>query len=215
MLFRSLPHQGGGASYEMRVRVREGVDGAESYAHTWLLHEAEGRAGDPPGAPPLRFEPIGIDVPLPAREGAYDIVMEVTERGGLRWTRPLATRVVQVVAVVMSEVPQDPSKRIQNATARLAVAEVRTMSLRRSRRVRMASSSSAGKAVTSPSARGPCRFLVTRAERMGPSVTETSRTMLPSSSCSTTTATTLTCLTDQPLASTPACSPGSSAAREP
>ena len=75
-----LPHQGGGASYEMRVRVREGVDGAESYAHTWLLHEAEGRAGDPPGAPPLRFEPIGIDVPLPAREGAYDIVMEVTER---------------------------------------------------------------------------------------------------------------------------------------
>lgn len=94
-----LPHQGGGASYELRVRVRDGAEGAESYAHTWLLHEAAPRHGDAPGASPLRFDPIGVDVPLPAREGAYDIVMEVTERGGLRWTRPLATRVVQVVAV--------------------------------------------------------------------------------------------------------------------
>jgi len=97
------PHDGGGASFELRVRVREGVDGAETYSRTWLLHEAPRDAES--GAVPQRFEPISIDVPLPAREGAWDIAMQITERGGLRWARPLASRVVQVVAVAASAAP--------------------------------------------------------------------------------------------------------------
>lgn len=101
-----LPHQGGGGAHELRIRVRDGAEGDDSYAHTWILHEAGPRPGDRVDAPPRRFEPISVDVPLPAREGAWDIVMEVTERGGLRWTRPLATRVVQVVTV--SESPTVP-----------------------------------------------------------------------------------------------------------
>lgn len=93
---------GGSATYELRVRVREGTDGPDTYSHTWLLHEAALRAGDRADAPPQRFEPISIEVPLPAREGAWDVSMEVFERGGLRWARPLATRVVQVAAVSAS-----------------------------------------------------------------------------------------------------------------
>lgn len=93
------PHDGGGATFELRVRVREGVDGAESYSRTWLLRESPRGADEGVGPAPQRFDPISIDVPLPAREGAWDIAMQVTERGGLRWARPLATRVVQVAAV--------------------------------------------------------------------------------------------------------------------
>lgn len=100
--------EGGNATHELRVRVREGVDGAETYSHTWLLRESGPRAGDRADAPPQRFEPISIDVPLPAREGAWDIAMEVNERGGLRWARPLATRVVQVVAVSASPPSPQP-----------------------------------------------------------------------------------------------------------
>ena len=99
---------GGAATYELRVRVREGADGPDTYSHTWLLHEAKARPGDRPDAPPQRFEPISIEVPLPAREAAWDVSMEVFERGGLRWARPLASRVVQVASVSASPPRQQP-----------------------------------------------------------------------------------------------------------
>ena len=93
------PRDGSGASHEIRVRVREGGDGADTYVHSWLLREAGPRTGERPDMAPQRFEPIAVDVPLPPREGAFDIALEVSERGGLRWARPLVSRVVQVVAV--------------------------------------------------------------------------------------------------------------------
>ncbi len=102
------PRDGGNATYELRVRVREGADGSDTYSHTWLLHEARARPGDRADAPPQRFEPISIEVPMPAREGAWDVAMEVFERGGLRWARPLASRVVQVAAVSASPQRQQP-----------------------------------------------------------------------------------------------------------
>lgn len=102
------PHDGGGASFELRVRVREGVDGTDTYSRTWLLRPSPPAAEPSAGPTPQRFDPISIDVPLPAREGAWDIAMQVTERGGLRWARPLATRVVQVVAV--SATPPAPGE---------------------------------------------------------------------------------------------------------
>ncbi len=51
------------------------------------------------GPIPMRFAPVSFDVVLPAVEGAYDIGLEAVERSSLRWTRPLATRTVQIVAV--------------------------------------------------------------------------------------------------------------------
>lgn len=97
------PRAGAGATAELRVRVRDSVDGGETHARSWLLHETTStRGAEGPSGPPQRFEPVVVDVPLPPREGAYDVVLEITERGGLRWARPLASRSVQLVAVTAS-----------------------------------------------------------------------------------------------------------------
>jgi len=97
------PRAPGTATVELRVKVRDTADGTETFARTFLLNEF----APAPGAgaveeTPRRFGAIGVEVPLPAREGAFDVAMEVTERGGLRWARPLAARTVQVVAVTAS-----------------------------------------------------------------------------------------------------------------
>jgi hypothetical protein len=46
------------------------------------------------------------DDALPADEGAFDVGLELVERGGLRWSRAAATRTVQVVAI--ADAPFDP-----------------------------------------------------------------------------------------------------------
>ena len=97
------PRAAAGATAELRVRVRDSADGSETHSRSWLLHELAPIAGEEcPSGPPQRFEPIAVDVPLPPREGAYDVMLEITERGGLRWARPLASRMVQLVAVTAS-----------------------------------------------------------------------------------------------------------------
>jgi len=96
--------QGSGTSVELRARLLGSADGAVHGSQTTLLHEAPvaddavvGRA----------FEPVAIDFVLPAREAAYDVVLEVVERSGIRWSRPIASRTVQCVAV--STVAQPPT----------------------------------------------------------------------------------------------------------
>ena len=59
------------------------------------------------GTQPVRFAPVTFDVVLPSTEGAYEIDLEAMERGSLRWTRPLASRTVQLIAVAdtVTDVP--------------------------------------------------------------------------------------------------------------
>ncbi len=49
-----------------------------------------------------RFAEVPVEVPLPTREGAYDLELDVLERGSLRWSRAVASRTVQFVAVAAS-----------------------------------------------------------------------------------------------------------------
>ncbi len=49
-----------------------------------------------------RFAEVPVEVPLPTREGAYDLELDVLERGSLRWSRAVASRTVQFVTVAAS-----------------------------------------------------------------------------------------------------------------
>jgi len=51
------------------------------------------------GRVPTPFQGIDFELSLPATEGVYEVILEAVERGGLRWTRPLATRTIQVAAI--------------------------------------------------------------------------------------------------------------------
>jgi hypothetical protein len=51
------------------------------------------------GRVPTEFAGVDFELSLPEAEGVYEITLEAVERGGLRWTRPLATRTLQVVAL--------------------------------------------------------------------------------------------------------------------
>ncbi len=59
------------------------------------------------GPQPIRYQAVTFDVMLPSADGAYEIVLEAMERSSLRWTRPLASRTVQIVAIAdtMADVP--------------------------------------------------------------------------------------------------------------
>ena len=92
-----LPKRSSGtASVELRMRLRQAAEPEPLVVQSLLLAEAVVAAAEPRLQ---AYERVHFDVPLPAREGAYDIEFEAVERGGLRWSRPLATRTVQVVAI--------------------------------------------------------------------------------------------------------------------
>jgi len=99
-----LPKRSAGtAAIELRMRLKPGSDGEPLATQSVMLAEAAPSGGDAPAEKRLQeYERVHFDVPLPAREGGYDIELEAVERGGLRWSRPLATRVIQVVAVADS-----------------------------------------------------------------------------------------------------------------
>jgi hypothetical protein len=92
-----LPRRSQGAgAVELRMRLRAAAESEPLVVQSLLLAEAAATAAE------LRlqeYQRVQFDVPLPAREGAYDIELEAVERGGMRWSRPLASRTVQVVAV--------------------------------------------------------------------------------------------------------------------
>jgi hypothetical protein len=92
-----LPKRSPGAgAVELRMRLKAASEAEPLVAQSLLLAEAAATVAEPRLQ---AYQRVQFDVPLPAREGAYDIELEAVERGGLRWSRPLAARTVQVVAV--------------------------------------------------------------------------------------------------------------------
>jgi len=90
----------GTAAVELRLRLKSGPDAEPLATQAVVLAESPADSGPASGTTRLQeYERVVFDLPLPDREGAYDIDLEAVERGGLRWSRPLATRVVQVAAV--------------------------------------------------------------------------------------------------------------------
>jgi hypothetical protein len=92
-----LPKRSPGAgAVELRMRLKASAEGEPLLVQSLLLAETAATAAEPRLQ---AYERVYFDMPLPASEGAYDIELEAVERGGLRWSRPLASRTVQVVAV--------------------------------------------------------------------------------------------------------------------
>jgi hypothetical protein len=92
-----LPKRSPGAgAVELRMRLKAAGEAEPLVVQSLLLAEAAATVAEPRLQ---AYQRVQFDVPLPVREGAYDIELEAVERGGLRWSRPLAMRTVQVVAV--------------------------------------------------------------------------------------------------------------------
>lgn len=93
--------------YELRLRLLGG--GKQLFAAAIPLNPA-----DSGGAKPVirSFAEVPVEVPLPTREGAYDLEFDVLERGSLRWSRAVASRTVQFVAVAASS-PVASGERMQ------------------------------------------------------------------------------------------------------
>jgi hypothetical protein len=78
------------------MRLKAAGESEQLAVQSLLLAEAGGTTAE---SRLQAYERVHFDVPLPAREAACDIELEAVERGGMRWSRPLASRTVQVVTI--------------------------------------------------------------------------------------------------------------------
>jgi hypothetical protein len=99
-----------GGSAELRLRLKAQAAEATVTTRTAALVplavepvDAAGRAGD--RRPVTPFEPVVFDVELPSEEDVYDLEIEAVERAALGWSRTLATRTVQIVAIADAPAP--------------------------------------------------------------------------------------------------------------
>jgi hypothetical protein len=93
---------------ELRLRLKRSAGGAEIRAQSKVLEVLSDETPRAAGPAPQPFAPVPLAVTLPEQEGGYDIEMELVERGGLRWSRSLATRTLQVIAVA-DAAPTEPA----------------------------------------------------------------------------------------------------------
>lgn len=102
-----VSRSGAAAPRELTLRVRDLAGGAELMAESRLIHLAEDPAvpvGD--GLAAQAFDPVVFDIPLPDHEAVCAATLEVIERGSLRWSRPVATRTIELVAVSAAASPR-------------------------------------------------------------------------------------------------------------
>ena len=88
----------GGHTVELRMRLKS-PQGAEVAVQAVPLTPRGGPSAVAAGPGFTEFEPVVFDVALPAEEGVSVVELEALERGGLRWSRPLAARAVELVAL--------------------------------------------------------------------------------------------------------------------
>lgn len=100
-LLAARPQSGG--IIELRMRLKAARQAAEVAGQVTPLVPTDAPAGQ---AGPTAFEPVTFDVTLPVESGAYDVELEVIDRGSLRWSRTLAARTVQFAA--LSDEPRPP-----------------------------------------------------------------------------------------------------------
>jgi hypothetical protein len=88
-----------GVAVELRMRLRPARQQTDSAAQATALVPKATVGGLGGGRSLTSFEPVVFDVMLPGEEGAYDIVLEAVERGGLRWARAVVARTVPFVVI--------------------------------------------------------------------------------------------------------------------
>jgi hypothetical protein len=100
-----LPIKAGEGSFELRLRLSRAREERviDSQTATLVPLDPPVAAADQRGFTAGRvvtcFAGVDFELSLPAEEGVYEVALEAVERGGLRWTRPLASRTLQVVAI--------------------------------------------------------------------------------------------------------------------
>ena len=100
-----VSRSGATTSREVTMRVRDLVAGVDLASGSQLIHPvAEGGIALRDGMAAQPFEPVSFDVPIPDHDAVCQVAFEVVERGSLRWSRPVAMRTVELVAV--SDTPQ-------------------------------------------------------------------------------------------------------------
>jgi hypothetical protein len=103
-----LPVRGdGAATVELRMRLREARRPGEIATEaTTLVPRPATIAGAAGALRAVQFETIAFDVALPSTEAAYELEFEAAEQAGMRWSRSVASRTVQVVAVADAPAPR-------------------------------------------------------------------------------------------------------------
>lgn len=102
-----LVARGAAAPRELVLRARDTATGAELPPQSRRIQAVESvpLSG---GEEVQACEPLTFGLPLGDRETAWSITLEAVERGSLRWSRPVASRTVSVVAVA-DRLPPPPA----------------------------------------------------------------------------------------------------------
>jgi len=113
----------GEGRFELRLRLTRARDQKVIDSQTAQLVPspepamASAAVGEPATAPdvttgfragrvPTTFAGVDFELSLPDQAGVYEVTLGAIEQGSLRWTRPLATRTLQVVAIA----PKPPER---------------------------------------------------------------------------------------------------------
>jgi hypothetical protein len=86
---------------ELRLRLHPARQATDVDGQATLLTPvaAAADADGVQGRSIVSFEPVVFDVTLPKDEGVYEVDLEAVDRAALRWTKPIVSRTVQIVAV--------------------------------------------------------------------------------------------------------------------
>jgi hypothetical protein len=102
-----LPTPAHGVAVELRMRLKAARQQPDLAAQAVALEPAATIGGLGGGRSLTTYSPVVFDVTLPGDEGAYDVVLEAVERGGLRWARAVVARTVPFVAI--TDAPAEPA----------------------------------------------------------------------------------------------------------
>ena len=107
-----IPLKLGVGDVELRLRLSSArQDTAIDTQATKLVPLAPPVGGTPVGGRlPTPFVGVDFELSLPAEEGVYEVSLEAVELRGLRWTKPLASRTIQVVAIAPTPPTQDATE---------------------------------------------------------------------------------------------------------
>lgn len=104
-----IPLKPGAGDVELRLRLSAArQDAAIDSQATKLVPLAPPIGATPVGGRlPTPFAGVDFELSIPAEEGVYEVTLDAVELRGLRWTKPLASRVIQVVAMAAEPPPGD------------------------------------------------------------------------------------------------------------
>ena len=104
-----LPLKPGAGDVELRLRLSAARQDAAIDSQVTKLVPLSRPIGATPvgGRLPTPFAGVDFELSIPTEAGVYEVTLDAVELRGLRWTKPLASRVIQVVAIAAEPPPAD------------------------------------------------------------------------------------------------------------